>query len=470
MPGRILLITTDYPPLAGTNTRRVDAFARHLPSFGWQPHVLTLAIEDMRLIESGWTEDEARDTTRVRSASLQALMRRLKGGRPAVTGQHEVRESRSAEGRPSNTTGWLLAPARALWSLVVQAERATYVPDPLRPWAFSAAHAARRLLTERPADMVMTSSPPFSAHLVGLQLKRRLGIPWVADFRDLWVGRPYRELPYRWQTGLDRRYEARVVAAADRIVLASPAWVENLCQRYGSGLEARLNVITNGYEEAGLAETGQDAPRDDDRLRLVYTGALHRSALPWPLLEALVRARSELGADRVRRLDVRLIGPAYDDLAGIMDFVEAHGLSDIVRLPGPLSHEECLREQRAADVLLLFSEPLHTGTIRAKAFEYMATGKPILAMVPVPSIQADLLRHSGVATVVRYGDSEEAFQTLTRLIQQGAPVVNPDWRYIRSFTRRALTGELAGILDDVVGERGDARNSHATATMDGPEP
>ena len=449
----VLLLTTDYPPLAGTNTRRVEAFARHLPAYGWQPVVLTLALEDMQRIESSWPGDVSVETIRVKSPGVQSLTRRLRGQRPLPTGAAETPEGvkgSSSRASRSHGVGWrgLLAP---LWTWVVRAERLCYVPDPRRLWAAAAVHAALRFAAKRCIDAVVTSAPPFSSHLAGLALRRRLGVPWVADFRDLWVGRPFRQLPYAWQHRLDRRYEARVVTGADRLLLASPGWLPDFRRRYGRSISDKTTVITNGFDSAftqALGESAREPATAGRPVRIVYTGALHAGESPRPVFEALLQLAQRIGRERVRAgLFVRLIGPGASDWHQLTDKLHQAGLDGVVEFAGTLSHAECLREQLAADVLLILSAPPHDQTIRGKSFEYMATGKPILALVPDGSVQAEILAPSGLATVVSYNDVATMTNVLERLLSSGVPPVVPEWSYINRFERRQLTRALADVLD-----------------------
>lgn len=451
-----LLVTTDYPPLVGTNTRRVEGLARHLSEYGWRPVVLTLAIEDMRTIESSWPGDGPVETVRVSSPGVQAFARRLRGQRPRTTGELAAMGSaglavaRTHVGRSI----WkrLLGP---VWAGVVQAERLCYVPDPHRLWAAAAVRAGLRYAAKRSIAAVVTSSPPFSAHFVGLALQRRLGVPWIADFADLWVGRPFRTLPYAWQHWPDRRYEARVVARADRLLMASPGWLPIFERRYGAWATEKATVITNGFDSTLTAalDDAASVPAEAARpLTLVYTGALHEGLSPQPIAAALLRLAERIGRERVRAgLSVRLIGPGAADWGDLRNQLDVAGLGGVIQFLGTRSHAECLREQRAADALLILLAPSHDMTISGKSFEYMATGKPILALVPDGSVQGQILAPSGLATVVSYDDVAATERVLEAWLADGVPGVEADRSYINGFECRQLAGTLAKVLDGCVG-------------------
>lgn len=467
MTKTVLLVSTDYPPLAGTNTRRLESFARYLPDYGWKPLVLTLAVEDMALIESSWQGDGAVDTVRIKSPGLQASVRRLRGQRPHRTGS----ASPGVEGASTadRVAGESIAKrvAGSLWSRLVAAERALYVPDPRRLWSRAASRAAVRLAATQQIDAVVTSSPPFSAHFVGMHMQRRLGTPWIADFRDLWVGRPYRTLPYHWQHRLDRIYEARVIRHLDHLVLASPGWMPLFEQRYGTDLIDKTTVITNGFDADKLdaVQSGSHAAAGRSGsvpITIVYTGALHDGESPWPLIRAIARVAEQMGAQHVSdRLRLRLIGPGASDWEDLRAFMKQRGLAAVVEFLGTLSHAECLAEQQRADVLLILSAPPHEETIRGKSFEYMAAGKPILALLPARSTQAEILTPSRLATIVQHGDVDASAEIIGGYLRHGVTPVEPDWAYIRRFERRELTSELAAVLDRCIGVARQAQTESA---------
>ncbi len=450
----VLLVSTDYPPLAGTNTRRLESFARFLPEHGWTPLVLTLATQDMALIESAWGGDGSVETFRVPSPGLQATVRRLRRKKPQGTKDDLEAGTAGRREKAASAPMWKRA-GGLLWSAVVHAERACYVPDPRRLWAAAATRAAVRLARTRRIDAVVTSSPPFSAHFVGLALQRQFGIPWIADFRDLWVGRPFRNLPYRWQHFFDRRYEAAVVRKCDRLVLASPGWEPILAKRYGSSISEKVRVLTNGFDRSLLEESQRcqhPTPTMSGTLTILYTGAIHEGESPMPVARALVAVARKIGVERVRaRIQVKLIGPGAEDWDHLRTLLTEEGLDGTVQFLGVMSHRECLKQQQEADVLMILSAPPHDETIRGKSFEYMATGKPILALLPDKSVQADILEPSGLATVVRHGDVEGCAQVLERFIVEGLPVLEPKWDYIMRFERRELTGTFAEILNECAG-------------------
>jgi glycosyltransferase involved in cell wall biosynthesis len=314
------------------------------------------------------------------------------------------------------------------------------------PWGYMAARRAIGLAQQQHFDVLLTSCPSYSSHVAGLLVKKRIGIPWVADFRDLWVDRPYRHVLSHWHRYVDKRLERAVIRGADQIILASPPWKVRFRETYGESLELKMTVITNGFDREETESKSTKASMDNEVV-FVYTGAMYGSESPAPFLEVLARLKS-YAPHLIDPVRVRLIGYAEDELASLLDIIHRAALQEHVAFLPPQPHSRCLMEQMSADVLLLFSGPQHQETIRGKSFEYMATGKPILALIPEHGVQAELLRKAGTAFIVQHGDVTATERVVRDLITQPQlRSVRPNWDFINSFDRRALTAQLAEVLD-----------------------
>ena len=442
----VLIVTSDFPPLAGTNTQRVQSFVRHLPAFGWRSTVLTQAIEDMDLIDS---RDLARlpsdaGIVRARSPDPFRWYRRWKGVLPRDVADEQPESLRLAQDSSAsarqNASELLKGPLRGASRIAKEILRKFwYVPDPLMPWGDAAARTGRALIAAGNFDCLLTSAPSYSSHVAGLKIKRQIDIPWVADFRDLWVGRPYRT-----DGRQDTLLESRVVAEADMIIVASPQWKAVFEKRYGPGIGRKMTTLTNGFEQR--PERAQSSTRSaGSTMRLVYTGTMGAGEPVSAFLGALnlvINRHPELAG----KLDLQLIGGG-SEVDRINEIIAASPLRYCTRLLGVRPNDECLAAQAEADVLLLFLGEHHSQTLSGKSFEYMATGKPILAIIPEHGIQAELLREAGTAMIVAPSDTDGIVRALHALIEgDAAKPLRPNWDYIRQFDRRVLAEKLAGIL------------------------
>jgi glycosyltransferase involved in cell wall biosynthesis len=342
----LLLVAYFYPPCRDTGAHRPAAMAKWLRRLGHRVTVLTTSAYG--------TADGEAERGVVRTADLQRLRARIHGHDRVDA----LFDSDTYSGKPHPL------------SRVV-------VPEPLAAaWApFARSRALRLNRTER-FDCVITSSPPESVHAVGRALSRR-GVPWIAELRDGWTFEPLRPpFPTAAQRRIDAWLERRWLSSADTVVCVSMPAAADLRERLG--IEAQL--IPNGWDpdlvDAGEGD-GEPPILDPDRVSLVYTGRFGSYGRdPEPLVRALAQlAAEDRGA--ASRLELVLAGPLTEAEAELMR-------SDVsparIVVAGSLPRAEALALQRSADALLLLASPQRTQLLNFKLFEYLATGRPILAL------------------------------------------------------------------------------------------
>ncbi len=343
----LLLVAYFYPPCRDTGAHRPATMAKWLRRLGHRVTVLTTSAYG--------TGDPSDEEGVVRTADLQLLRARVHG-RDRVD---SLFDADTYSGRPH------------LLSRIL-------VPEPLVvAWAPFARSRALRLHRSARFDCVITSSPPESSHLIGRALARR-GVPWVADVRDAWTFEPLRPpFPTAAQRRLDERLERRWLRTADAVVCVSRPAADDLRERLG--IEPLL--VPNGWDPDLLAshEVGEGARQllDPKRVSLVYTGrfgSYGRDPAP------LVRALGELARqhpDAAARLELVVAGPLTPNEATLMrtDVSPAR-----IVVAGTLPRDESLALQRAADALLLLAARKRSQLLNFKLFEYLAAGRPILAL------------------------------------------------------------------------------------------
>ena len=342
MSRTILLVAYFYPPCRDTGALRPASIARWLRRLGHEVTVLTTSAYG-----AGDDEDA------VRTADAQRWRARLRG-KDRVDALYD-----------SDTYGGRPHPLSRL-----------IVPEPLAlAWAPFARSRALRLNRERRFDCVITTSPPESAHGVGMALARR-GVPWVADIRDAWTFEPLRpQFPTSVQRRLDERLERRWLGRADAVVCVSEPAAEDLRRR----AIAEPLLVPNGWDpELVPAVDGEPTGLlDPDRVSLVYTGRFGSYGRdPRPLVEALARLARE-DAETAAKLELVIAGPLSAEEAELMatDVSPAR-----IVAAGTLERGRALALQREADALLLVAQPTRSQLLNIKLFEYLAAGRPILAL------------------------------------------------------------------------------------------
>jgi hypothetical protein len=319
------------------------------------------------------------------------------------------------------------------------------------PWAAHALVEAEAVLAERPIAAVFSSSPPVASHLVGLWLKLRHGLPWVADFRDPLQGNPFRSR--RWFFPYDRLLEHLFFRHADALI-ANTDTTADLWRRQHRAIGDKVSVIWNGFDPAEPVEAGTTSSQN--RRVLAHVGSLYGQRHPGRLLSSLTRLiqAGELAADRVL---VRLVGPIAEHCVTMnQDAVAALQAWGCLEYDGKqVPQDEARLASSQADYLLLLD--LTEGDldlqVPAKLFEYVRIGRPILVFTRRGSPVERILQGSGVPFRAVYHDADDAeVDTRVRgLFDLPTAPTRPSLWFEEQFDGQNQTRTLAGILDRVRG-------------------
>ena len=463
---RLLIITYYWPPTGGSGVQRWVKFSKYLPAHGWQPVIYTPENPERLAVDESLLADIPACAEVIKTPILEpyAVYRKLTGG-----GKGEV--------NPVNAQQKNWKQRLSLWI-----RGNCFIPDPRVAWVRPSVRYLKKYLREHPVDAVVTTGPPQSVHLIGLGLKKALGLHWIADFRDPWT-----EMFYYKHLGLtaasDRRHhrlEQAVLDAADTVISVSPP----VAADFQAKTSTPVVLITNGFDEDDFADFGEvasgsllsggvppeppasagasevsgsgSAPaqpftrsgsRSDSgagaaagprqkALRLVHTGLFAADGNPLNLWDALAQ-RCSSDPDFRARLQIRLAGKV--DTA-ITEAIRARDLGENLVELGYLPHDETVREQRAADILLLplRQEPEYAKVLPGKIFEYLAAGRPVLGIGQEDGAAAAILRDAGAGQMFDWDKRDELLAFLD------AP--HPPTAGIEKYTRRALTAQLVKIL------------------------
>jgi glycosyltransferase involved in cell wall biosynthesis len=420
---RVLILCYFFPPLAGGGVHRVLSFTRHLPARGWDCTVVCAGEDDYWVTDASLAArvPPATEVLRVRGGSALAAWLRM---RRAPAGQ-----------RSGRTFGGL----RALsdWFLL---------PDSYAGWASRARAVARRRVAAGGIDVVLSSSPPDSVHLAAREVARQAHLPWVADFRDPWIGLHWRTPPTAWHRERQAAMERSVVEGADVVLAASRTHAGQVGARSHATPRAVLH-LPNGFEPR---EGDADAPvaQDPDHFTLAFTGTLSQMPDTETFLEAVHDVLAHRPEAR-RRLRAKLAGPFDTDLA---DRALALGLTGIVDFTGPLAHGDTRALQRAADVLLLWKPPGMPTMVPGKTYEYLDAGRPIAALLEPGDEAARMVRDAGGAVLPPRDRAAlaawiDARYTAWKDGARPAPA-RPGW--LEEHRRDRIAARLAETLDRLV--------------------
>jgi glycosyltransferase involved in cell wall biosynthesis len=424
---RVLYLAYFFPPLGGAGVQRSLKFTRYLPEHQWLPHVLTGPA-------GYWIRDET---------LLDELDPRVQVERVGHWGARWMGGAGTATRRSGRQI-----------HLLRRISRLFLVPDAYIAWSRAAAAHGEALGGRYRFDAIVSTSSPDSAHLAGARLQRRLGVPWIADFRDPWTRRmayaPPTQLHDRWH----RRLERAVLRHADRVVVTSEATREDFLNRTRGLPPDRVVVIPNGYDEADfsaaeewIARAGEGAGQIPP---ILHAGQLNPERPIGPYLAGL-RHLLERDPQTAQRAATLFLGAHYD---GHLQEVRAAGLQSLVTFEGNRPHVESVAALLRAHVLLLLEQNSERGRLilPGKIWEYARAGRPILALVPPGGAADRLVRELDAGRVVDPARPDQVAAGIAGLLAR-SPDSGAERVKLASFERRALTTKLARVLDEASAKR-----------------
>lgn len=446
-PKKILLVAYHYYPDLQVGAQRTIKYVKYLPQFGWQPHVLTVnpryypqidkspAPADCPVYRTGmWPRPD--DIY----SGLKGFCQRLRP-RP-----DEAPVSAGTAGGPK-AEKWAEPPT---WKKFLNSLSLT--PDVFAGWYVPAAFAAWRLIRKHKFDIIYSSGPPQTCHLVGLTAHRLTGVPWVIDFRDPWLFPKERDRHVlRWSKRFDEKYEAESVRRASLVIATADEWRDHLMQRYRPALDRKCHTIVNGFDEDDFERSDQPDTRSESApIKFLHAGNLYSGRDP----SAMLQAGGELLAEgflRARDVVFAFYGNTDIDTTRTNRIISEHNMEQVVTFAPPVSRAEYLDLLKAADVLVLVQADTAQVHIPAKAFEYLGTGREILVLTSEGATKNFMSRFDHVQ-IAELNDTEQIKSCIRRIVQRRRDGLAYDsgMAALSGITKRALTGEFAGLLDSIV--------------------
>lgn len=413
---KVLIIAYNFPPHGGPGVQRTTKFVKYLREFHWEPTVVTTTADAGSVRDDSLLLDVPADVQvyRVPGFSISRLRRKLSAFR--------------------------------LGKVAVVLNLALRIPDPARFWARKVRATVSSIIETEHPRLIYTTSGPYSSHFVGMWARRQFDLPWFADFRDPWSQNfvtPY--LPgYRL---LNRYLERRVLATADRVACVSSPWLDELRKNLGKDA-GKFVVLPNGYDEEDVQRLPMSV--DTKQFTLTHIGSLYRNRHPNALVGAIELLCSE---QRIPASELRVLFLGRNIEGKVPDAppFEMHGY---------VPHAELHRFREQSNVFLLILDTSHenAGNSSGKIYEYIASNRPVLGIVPPGGVAEQLIldTRTGLAVDSEIPSIANAIEQLYHRWKAGTPDWNPDWSVIRRYTRRNLTAQLAAEFDRLTESGGTA--------------
>ena len=421
---RVLVIAYYFPPLALSGVQRTLKFVKYLPDFDWHPTVLT--VEDRGYF--------AKD-----SALLDEL-----GGLPV-----NIRRTQSLDPlhymRSKNV---VRMPGAATLGFLGKISQTLFVPDNKIGWMRKAVAECMRIIKQDSIDVIYATAPPWTDLLIGVELKRRSGLPLLIDYRDAWLDNPLHFYPTPLHKALHRRLEHRALKAADKIITINRPIKERMLRSYDLVSHNDISIIPQGFDQQDFEGLTRQRAKDG-KLRILYSGIFYYNRGPENMMLAL-QALGEKRPETRDRIELHIVGSARD---GDIAMARRLGLESQVVTHGYLPHREAVQRLVDADVLWLTigrgrgEEMMSTG----KLYEYLGAMKPILATIPDGAAHRTLEK-CGAVFFASPDDPESIMGQLNTLfdLHKNNTLPSPSYEFVSQFERKALTGRLATMLVQLV--------------------
>lgn len=437
---RVLIITYYWPPTGGAGVQRWLKFVKYLRDFGWEPVVYTPSNPESPDEDESLLKDIPGGTEVIRTEIWEPynLYRKFTGAK------------KTDKINPAFHTDKRKVSFKQSFGVWVRGN--FMIPDPRKFWIKPSVKFLTAWIAKNPVDAIVSSGPPHSMHLIGKGLHHETNIPWIADFRDPWTNLDfYDELKLSgWADRKHRRLERKVLEEANVVLSVGKtmnAQFVEMMRGWGNAKDlSKFKVIANGYDESDVFKGEVKA---DQKFSIAHIGTMSHARNPEVLWKALKRL-SEENTEFRNDLEIKLVGKVD---ASVADSVRSYGLGDALNLVAYMPHHEVVKVQQQSRLLLLVLNNTRTakGILTGKFFEYMSAKRPVLAVGPVDGDAAEILRETNAGTIAGYNDDELMYQQVKEFYAKfKAGTLEVSSSGIEQYSRKALTRQLASVLDRVI--------------------
>jgi len=422
---KALIICYYWPPAGGPGVQRWLKFVKYLRDFNVEPVVYAPENPHYPLQDSSLENEIPKGIEIIKKPILEPY------GLAKLFSKESTRQISSGIIK-SNTKQSFLQ------KLMLFVRGNLFVPDARKWWVKPSVNYLSSYLKKNPVDIIITTGPPHSLHLIGLGLKKQTNLPWLADFRDPWttIGYQKKLKLTNWAIKKHANLEFEVLTKADHILVTSPTTQSD----FEKTTSTPIRCITNGFDDEDMPKT-----RLDTAFTLAHIGSLLEDRNPkilWDVLQELVTELPEFSKD----LKIELTGRVG---ASVIDSIKERDLGDNLSLPGYIGHSEALQKQHSAQLLLLIEiDSQETeAIIPGKLFEYLAARRPILAIGPKHSDIDSILEKSEGGVYFNYQQKQELKKLIKTKYERFKSIGIPSTiGNVDEYSRKNLTKDLAQLI------------------------
>ena len=422
---KILIITYYWPPAGGPGVQRWLKFVKYLPDFGIQPIVYIPENPTYPII----------DQNLVSEVSDKAIIIRKPIFEPYQLA------SFFSKNKTKNISSGIIPNKKkqtTLDKVFLWIRGNLFIPDARVYWKKPSVVFLEKYIQENDIHTIVTSGPPHSLHLIGLELKQKLAINWLADFRDPWTTIGYHKSLKlsSFAAKKHKKLESQVLNTADTIIVTS----KTTKVEFEALTNKPIEVITNGFDVELVAPQTLDT-----KFSLAHIGSFLSDRNPEILWQTLVELIAEIESFK-SHLELKLIGAVSQE---VLETIEKFGLNQYLNNLGYVSHQEAIEHQKKSQVLLLIeidSEDTKS-IIPGKLFEYMVSNRPIVAIGPKDSDFAEIITTTNTGVFFEYSEKEKLKKVLTSFYNQFLEgKLQSNGVGLQKFSRKNLTKQLVELV------------------------
>ncbi|MHC0440713.1 glycosyltransferase family 4 protein [Flavobacterium sp. 3-210] len=422
---KLLIITYYFPPAGGPGVQRWLKFVKYLPEFDIQPIVYIPENPTYPIVDEGL----------VKEISDKVIILKNKIWEPyqlaSIFSKNKTKKISSGIFPHKKKQTFL--DKTFLWI-----RGNLFIPDARVFWVKPSISYLEKYIKENNIDTIVTSGPPHSLHLIGLELQQKLSVKWFADFRDPWTTIGYHKA-LRLSTYAEKKHknlEHKVLNSADEIIVTS----KTTKTEFEAITNKPITVITNGYDVETV-----DKQTLDSKFTLAHIGSFLSDRNPPFLWEVLVELLQEVPEFKTH-LEIKLIGAVSQE---VLDALNENQLNHYLNLVGYVSHKEAVEHQRKSQVLLLIeiNSDDTKSIIPGKLFEYMVSNRPIIAIGPKGSDFADIVTQTNTGVFFDYSEKAKLKSVILDFYNQFLEgKLQANGIGLQQYSRKNLTKKLAQLI------------------------
>lgn len=431
---KVLIITYYWPPSGGSGVQRWLKMSKYLNKFGWEPVIYTAENGEAPVIDHSLEKDVPEGITVLKTPIWEPynLYKKFTSRKKDERmGAGFLNEKKQKKGLAENLSIWI----RGNW----------FIPDARKFWIKPSIKYLTKYLKENPVDAIISTGPPHSMHLIALGIKKKLGITWIADFRDPWTDIDfYDQLKLTKRSdSKHKRLEKEVLSTADTVVSVSWHWEKDLQKR---GAKKSV-VITNGYDPQDVQHVSTQL---SDKFTIAHIGSMNKDRNPETLWKVLADICSEK-PDFENNLEISFIGKTDH---AVFESIDNNHLTKTVKRIDYLPHTEVINAMSKAQVLLLAinDTPNVAGVIPGKIFEYIAVRRPVLAIGPPEADSGKIITETGAGEICGFEDYDGIRSTVLQYYMyflEGKLNVTTQEELIEKYSRKELAHAYADLLNNL---------------------